>query len=159
MAKLKNSYQPVLTLGLMAALGLLPETVESAAIDLLSTKASLVATNVPGPQEPVWLAGSRISRLIFWVPQSGAIGLGISILSYAGQVQFGLIADHKRVPDPTAVTARFRAEFEKLVLALLLGPLPPDAPVLSPRARPSPARRRGAPSRRPARRRRPSGTA
>lgn len=159
MAALKNSYQPVLTLGLMATLGLLPETVESAAIDLLSTKASLVATNVPGPQEPVWLAGRRISRLIFWVPQSGAIGLGISILSYAGQVQFGLIADHKRVPDPTAVTARFRAEFEKLVLALLLGPLPPDGSVLSPRARPSPARRRGAPSRRPARRRRPAGTA
>ena len=159
MAALKNSYQPVLTLGLMATLGLLPETVESAAIDLLTTKASLVATNVPGPPEPVWLAGSRISRLIFWVPQSGAIGLGISILSYAGQVQFGLIADHKRVPDPTAVTARFRTEFGELVLALLLGPLPPDGSVLSPRVRPAPARRRGAPSRRPARRRRPSGTA
>ncbi|HEU4515985.1 MAG TPA: wax ester/triacylglycerol synthase family O-acyltransferase [Steroidobacteraceae bacterium] len=122
MTRLKGSYQPVLTLGLMAALGRLPVAVESAAIDLLSTKASVVATNVPGPQQPLYLAGGRIGRLIFWVPQSGDIGLGLSILSYAGQVQFGLIADAARVPDPDSVTARFRDEFEKLVLSVLLGP-------------------------------------
>ncbi len=122
MAALKNSYQPVLTLGLMAALGMMPEAVESAAIDILSTKATAVATNVPGPTHPMYLAGSEISRLIFWVPQSGDIGLGISILSYNGQVQFGLISDHKRVPDPAAVAGRFRAEFEKILMSLLLGP-------------------------------------
>jgi len=122
MKQLKGSYQPVLTLGLMAALGRLPASVESAAIDLLSTKATAVATNVPGPPEPLYLAGGRIGRLIFWVPQSGDIGLGISILSYAGNVQFGLIADALRVPDPDAVTARFREEFERTVLAALLGP-------------------------------------
>ena len=122
MKQLKGSYQPVLTLGLMAALGRMPASVESAAIDLLSTKATAVATNVPGPQQPLYLAGGRIGRLIFWVPQSGDIGLGISILSYAGSVQFGLIADALRVPDPDAVTARFREEFERVVLAALLGP-------------------------------------
>ncbi len=122
MSELKSSYQPVLTLGLMAALGRMPGPVEAAAIDLLSTKATAVATNVPGPQQPLYLAGGRIARLIFWVPQSGDIGLGISILSYAGQVQFGLIADQKRVPDPAEVTARFHEEFEKVVLSLLLGP-------------------------------------
>lgn len=122
MSALKSSYQPVLTLGLMAALGRMPGSVEAAAIDLLSTKATTVATNVPGPQQPMYLAGKRISRLIFWVPQSGDIGLGISILSYAGQVQFGLIADYKRVPDPARVTAKFHEEFDKVVLALLLGP-------------------------------------
>jgi WS/DGAT/MGAT family acyltransferase len=122
MSALKSSYQPVLTLGLMAALGMMPGQVETAAIDLLSTKATAVATNVPGPPQRLYLAGSPIARLIFWVPQSGDIGLGISILSYAGQVQFGLIADYKRVPDPGAVTARFHEEFDKVVLALLMGP-------------------------------------
>ncbi|MBX3703856.1 MAG: wax ester/triacylglycerol synthase family O-acyltransferase [Steroidobacteraceae bacterium] len=122
MSALKSSYQPVLTLGLMAALGMMPGQVETAAIDLLSTKASAVATNVPGPSQRLYLAGSPIARLIFWVPQSGDIGLGISILSYAGQVQFGLIADYKRVPDPGAVTARFHQEFEKVVCSLLMGP-------------------------------------
>ena len=43
-------------------------------------------------------------------------------LSYAGQVQFGLIADYKRIPDPAAVTARFHDEFERIVLSVLLGP-------------------------------------
>ena len=122
MSQLKGSYQPVLTLGLMAALGRMPSTVHAAAIDLLSTKATAVATNVPGPSEALYLAGGRIGRLIFWVPQSGDIGLGISILSYAGQVQFGLIADAGRVPDPDQVTARFREEFENVVLSVLLGP-------------------------------------
>ena len=122
MTALKNSYQPVLTLGLMATLGMLPGPVEAAAIDLLSTKATMVATNVPGPSQPRYMAGRHISRMIFWVPQSGDIGLGISILSYAGQVQFGLIADYKRVPDPSALAARFHDEFEKVVLTLLLGP-------------------------------------
>ncbi len=126
MKQLKGSYQPVLTLGLMAALGRLPASVESAAIDLLSTKATAVATHVPGPQQPLYLAGGRIGRLIFWVPRSGDIGLGISILSYAGNVQFGLIADALRVPDPDAVTARFRDEFERAVLAALLGPYAQD---------------------------------
>ncbi len=122
MTALKNSYQPVLTLGLMATLGMLPGSVEAAAIDLLASKATTVATNVLGPSQPRYMTGRRISRMIFWVPQSGDIGLGISILSYAGQVQFGLIADYKRVPDPAALTARFHDEFEKIVLALLLGP-------------------------------------
>ena len=122
MSALKSSYQPVLTLGLMAALGRMPGSVEAAAIDLLSSKATAVATNVPGPSHPMYLAGKRISRLIFWVPQSGDIGLGISILSYDGQVQFGLIADYKRVPDPALVTTKFHEEFEKVVLSVLLGP-------------------------------------
>jgi hypothetical protein len=106
----------------MAALGMMPGQVETAAIDLLSTKATTVATNVPGPAGRLYLAGSPIARLIFWVPQSGDIGLGISILSYAGQVQFGLIADYKRVPDPGVVAAGFHEEFEQLVLSLLMGP-------------------------------------
>jgi diacylglycerol O-acyltransferase len=122
MTRLKGSYQPLLTLGLMAALGRMPASVESAAIDLLSTKASAVATNVPGPRQPLYLAGGRIGRLIFWVPQSGDIGLGISILSYAGQVQFGLIADALRVPDPDEVAALFCTEFEDVVLSVLMGP-------------------------------------
>jgi len=122
MAGLKSSYQPLLTLGLMGALGILGDQAERLAIDLLSRKATLVASNVPGPRTAVYVAGRRIAQLMFWVPQSGHIGLGLSILSYNGQVQFGLIADRKRVPDPTSIAARFAGEFESIVLATLLGP-------------------------------------
>ena len=122
MARLKSSYQPALMLGLMAALGILGDAAQRLAVDLLSSKSTLVASNVPGPSHQLYVAGSRISQLMFWVPQSGGIGLGISILSYNGQVQFGLIADRKRVPDPRNIAARFGAEFEQILLAVLLGP-------------------------------------
>jgi hypothetical protein len=61
---------------------------------------------------------------MFWVPQSGDIGMGVSILSYNGEVQFGLITDRKLCPDPEHVISRFRPEFEKLVLTTLLSPWP-----------------------------------
>jgi hypothetical protein len=57
-----------------------------------------------------------------WVPQSGDIGIGVSILSYNGKVQFGLVTDRHFVTDPEKIVSRFQPEFEKLVYALLLEP-------------------------------------
>jgi hypothetical protein len=81
-------------------------------------------TNVPGPQQPLYFAGAKIAQFMFWVPQSGNIGMGVSILSYDGAVQFGLIADRGLVPDPEHVIANFGPEFEKLVLTTLMSPWP-----------------------------------
>jgi hypothetical protein len=61
--------------------------------------------------------------MYFWVPQSGSMGLGISLLSYAGKVHFGVIADRKLVASPSALADRFRPEFEKLLLAVTVGAL------------------------------------
>lgn len=123
MAALKDSYQPVMMLGLLAALGVMPGIVENAALDLLGAKVSAVVSNVPGPREPRYFAGRRVRQQMFWVPQSGGLGLGVSVLTYAGQVQFGLIADRKRIPDPQAVVRRFAGEFEQLLLTVLMGPI------------------------------------
>ena len=54
------------------------------------------------------------------MPQTGSIGVGISILSYNGRVHFGIIGDAKRVRDPDAVARRFGDEFEKLVMLTLM---------------------------------------
>jgi hypothetical protein len=66
---------------------------------------------------------------MFWVPASGEIGVGVSILSYGGGVQFGLITDQALCPDPQAMIDRFEPEFEKLLLLTLMLPWPgqPDA--------------------------------
>jgi hypothetical protein len=61
--------------------------------------------------------------MYFWVPQSGSIGLGVSILSYAGQVHFGMIADRRVLDAPGRVVERFAPEFEKLLLATTVGVL------------------------------------
>lgn len=120
MKVLRKSRQAVATFGALAAVGMAPPAVQALALEMFSRKASAVATNVPGPQMPLYLGGSKISDLMFWVPQTGSIGLGISILSYNGAVHFGLIADARLMPDPDSVIRRFRPEFEKLLYLALM---------------------------------------
>ncbi|GIK88427.1 MAG: wax ester/triacylglycerol synthase family O-acyltransferase [Burkholderiales bacterium] len=124
MRALKGSYQPVLALGLLAAMGAGPRALQEVLLTALARNASAVMTNVPGPARPLYLAGARIDSLMFWVPQSGDIGMGVSIISYAGAVRFGLVTDRQLCPDPERVIARFGPEFEKLVLTTLLAPWP-----------------------------------
>ncbi|WP_249471268.1 WS/DGAT/MGAT family O-acyltransferase [Luteimonas galliterrae] len=121
MNQLKNSRQAIVAFGLLAALGMAPAAVQGVALELFSRKASAVATNVPGPQQPLYMAGCTLREMMFWVPQTGSIGIGISILSYNGRVHFGLIADAKLIPDPDAVIRRFGAEFDKLLYLSLMG--------------------------------------
>ena len=111
---------PPLSLGLLGLMGLVPQSVQGAALEVLASKATAVTTNVPGPAAPRWLAGARIDQMLFWVPQSGDMGLGVSILSYAGSVQFGLITDAALVPDPQRVAELFRREFEDLLYGSLM---------------------------------------
>ncbi|MBI5110076.1 MAG: wax ester/triacylglycerol synthase family O-acyltransferase [Rhodocyclales bacterium] len=120
MDELKHSFQPPLTLGVLAAVGLAPKLVQQAFLDMLAAKASAVMTNVPGPKQPLYLAGNRLDQCMFWVPQSGDIGVGVSILSYNDAVQFSLISDRHFIPDPESVTPLFAAEFEKMLLALMM---------------------------------------
>jgi len=123
MDELKASKQAAVTLGFLGALGMGPSSVQKPVLDMLSKKATAVLTNVPGPQEPIYLAGSKMKEMMFWVPQNGQIGLGVSILSYDGKVFFGLIADRRLVADPSAVISRFNNEFEKLLYLGLMLPL------------------------------------
>jgi hypothetical protein len=97
--------------------------VQKPVLDMLSQKATAVLTNVPGPQQPLYLAGSLMKEMMFWVPQNGNIGLGISILSYNGKVFFGLISDYRLLPEPSAIITRFKQEFEKLLYLGLMLPL------------------------------------
>ena len=120
MRELKRSKQAALTFGLLAAVGMAPAALQRMALDLFSRKASTVATNVPGPKKPLYLAGVEVAELMFWVPQNGTIGLGVSILSYNGRVHFGLIADQRRVADPDAIAQRFAREVENLTLLTLM---------------------------------------
>ena len=122
MQALKGSFQPIIVLGLLHAVGYGPRILQEQITGLLSQNASAVMTNVPGPQHPVWFAGRRIEELNFWVPQSGGIGMGVSILSYDGRIQFGLIADAGLVPDPDRIVGRFRDEFDKLMWLTLMSP-------------------------------------
>jgi diacylglycerol O-acyltransferase len=122
MDALKSSYQPLIAFTLLGIAGLCPRALQELLLDLLANKATAVMTNVPGPQKLLYLAGARLANLMFWVPQSGDIGMGVSILSYNGGVQFGLITDAAMVPDPEQVIGYFRPELERLLLTVLMEP-------------------------------------
>jgi WS/DGAT/MGAT family acyltransferase len=121
MAELKGSTQPLLAFAILSMAGLLIKPVQDAILQLFAKKTTAVMTNVPGPAKRLKLCGTTIRQTMFWVPASGNIGMGVSILSYGGGVQFGLITDRKLCPDPQAIIDRFDPEFQKLlVLALML---------------------------------------
>jgi WS/DGAT/MGAT family acyltransferase len=122
MRALKGSYQPAIALALLATVGQTPGVVQDQVTSFLAANASAVMTNVPGPQQPLYLAGKRITGMEFWVPQSGGIGMGISILSYDGRVHFGIVTDAGLVPDPRRIVGRFGDEFAKLMWLTLMSP-------------------------------------
>ena len=122
MEALKGSYQAPIALALLSLAGLVPNVLQQQLLDVLANKATAVMTNVPGPQQPLYLAGARLEQIMFWVPQSGDIGMGVSILSFNNAVQFGLITDAGRVPDPENVIAHFRPEFDRLLMTVLMEP-------------------------------------
>ncbi len=121
MNQLKGSYQPLLAFGVLAVTGLFIKPIQDMVLGLFAKKTTAVMTNVPGPREPLKLCGSTLRQTMFWVPASGNVGVGVSILSYGGGVQFGLITDAALCDDPQAIIDRFEPEFQQLlVLALML---------------------------------------
>jgi WS/DGAT/MGAT family acyltransferase len=121
MGGLKGSLQPLLTFGLLAVAGLLIKPAQDAMLNLFSKKTTAVMTNVPGPGSKLTICGSTIEESLFWVPQSGSVGLGVSILSYGGGVQFGVVSDSTLCPEPQRIIDHFEPEFAKLsMLALML---------------------------------------
>lgn len=124
MDELKHSQQPTVALGILMSMGMVPEAIKEKALEALAANASAVITNVRGAPNACYFAGKRVARQVFWVPQSGGIGVGISILSYDGKVDFGVITDVRRVPDPDEIVERFVVEFEALLIGALLMPWP-----------------------------------
>ena len=122
MAALKASYQPMLAFAVLAVAGQMAQPVQDAILGLFAKKATAVMTNVPGPAVALKFCGATLKQTMFWVPASGDIGVGVSILSYGGGVQFGLITDEALCAEPQAIVDAFEPEFAKLLLLALMLP-------------------------------------
>jgi diacylglycerol O-acyltransferase len=137
-ARVRQSPDAAVTLAVLAAFGLLPGPLEDLGTSFFSRKASLVVTNVRGPTARVQLAGAEVERMVFWVPHPATLGLGVSILSYAGTLRVGVRADAGILVEPAALAAAITAELE--AYGLHAEPLDTLA------TRPAPRRRRPAPA-------------
>jgi diacylglycerol O-acyltransferase len=128
MDEFKGTLEAPVVYAAMNTFGRAPSGVVSPLVDHLCSRATVVVTNVKGPQEPLYLAGAPLEEFMFWIPRFGGIGLGIGILSYNGQVRVGVISDRDVVPDPQAVITGFHQEFDALLaLALTLEATPTTA--------------------------------
>ena len=114
MDEIKKSPEAVVAFGILNTIGLTPTEVEHIIVDIFAAKVTAVMTNVPGPREPLYLAGSRMTELMFWVPAASHLGLGISILSYAGSVMVGIMTDACVVSDPLAIAENFNVELREM---------------------------------------------
>ena len=111
----KDSYEAPVFGFLLGVLGPTPSKIANTLVNTFSTRATAVMTNVKGPQEQLYLAGSPLAALLPWAPPTGRMGAAVSILSYAGHVQVGVLTDEGLVPDPETLVAAFHDEFEDLL--------------------------------------------
>ena len=115
MAKLKDSPEATASLGILSALGLSPKDMQAGMVGMVAAKATAVMTNVPGPPIPLYMAGGKIKSLMFWVPQAGRVSLGLSIISYAGQVMMGIVTDSGLITDPNKILEGFDTDYNYLL--------------------------------------------
>ena len=114
MDELKASSEPIATFGIINLLGAVPPRLQELAVDFFDTKGTTVMTNVPGTQTQLYLAGAPINTVMAWVPQTGRIAFGVSIISYNGKVWLGIATDKGLVPDPETIIEFFCAEYEEM---------------------------------------------
>lgn len=121
MDQLKTSPDPFINFALLSAMGYLPPLLAKKTSAFFGNKASGVLTNVPGPREALYFAGQKIENFMFWVPRSGKIGLGVSIISYDGKVTVGIASDEGLMADPEILLEGFEEEFNGLLALVQSG--------------------------------------
>ncbi len=110
MSRLKSRSQGAAAYTVLNVMGVTAAVVERALLWFFGRKSSLVMTNVPGPREPLHFGGRAIDRIMFWVPQAGGIAIGVSVISYAGTVTVGVLADDGSLPDPEELVIAYEDE-------------------------------------------------
>ena len=112
-AVVKARLDALATFGVLGALGRAP-LIQPWATRFFSRKASVVVTNVPGPATHLHLAGRRVEQAMFWVPHPATLGVGISVLSYAGELRIGVRSDTAVLPRPADLVEHFEEELAAL---------------------------------------------
>jgi len=114
MHEIKSGRDGAVSYGFLSALGVVPEAIGRRVIDVFSAKGTAVMTNVPGPAETVYLAGTPVRSVLVWAPTSGQIGMSVSIFSYRGEVIVGLMVDAALVPEPARILTEMEREVTRL---------------------------------------------
>lgn len=112
MDDLKGASVALVALETLEFMGFAGPTAEGIGMDIFTRKASAMITSIPGPPVGLHLAGQKLADMIVWAPVAGHVGIGISMLSYAGNIRVGVFADTKRMPDPDRLAKAFLEELD-----------------------------------------------
>lgn len=105
---------------LLSAFGTVPAPLQStlgALLNLPVAPFNLIATNVPGPQIPLYSIGRRLVATYPCVPIAYDIGFGVAIMSYDQGLFLGLTADSRRMSDVEWMRDLIDESFEELRMA------------------------------------------
>jgi diacylglycerol O-acyltransferase len=116
MAELKEGKQAVGAQVLTQLSGFAPPTVLSQAARLQARQRffNLVVTNVPGPQVDLYLLGHKLLDLFPMAPLAKRQALCVAVMSYAGKLNFGLLADFDAIPDLDSFVRGIRVSLDEL---------------------------------------------
>ena len=95
---------------LVRAAGSTSAFIEHVGVRLFSRRATVMVSDVRGPAEPVRLGGVTVRDLIAWAPAPGSVPLAVTLLSYAGHVRVGVLADARIVGNPGRLVQRIEQE-------------------------------------------------
>ncbi len=114
MDTLKASGEALVSYWVLNLMGAVPGEIQNIAARFWLTKGSAIMTNVIGPPHRLYLGDAAIDTCIAWVPQSGPVGLGISIFSYNGVIVLGVATDQGLIPEPHRIVDFILAEYQLL---------------------------------------------
>lgn len=145
---------------LLAAADLLPAGLVGPLAHLTDTQrmVNVIATNVPGPDAPLWCRGARMLEAFPVVPLGGNLGCSVAILSYDGALTLGVTTDPSLVPDVAVLDRGIVAGFEALGVTARIASLEGAGPRRSP-AKPGSGRSAATRAEAPAKRATPKGVA
>jgi len=114
MSEIKRSGEGRVAFDGLSVMGIWPTRNARLWTDFFSAKATVVVSNIVGPDEPIRLAGVTVGGLLIMAPRSGSVALGVTILSYNGLVTFGVNADAGLVQHPDELLRAIVAELRAL---------------------------------------------
>ena len=115
MRSIKESAEAFVGFQVMKIMGIPPQALSRKGARFFASKFTGILSNVPGPRQPLYFTDKMIKNMMFWVPRSGDVAIGISIFSYAGNVTLGIATDTRVAPDPDKITEYFSEEFSQLL--------------------------------------------
>ncbi len=117
--EMKKSPLPLASYNLANAIGgIIPKEIQQNISEVLGDKIMASVSNVPGPQIPLYCAGLKVEDMMFWIPQTRSIGMGVSLISYNGKVRMGITTDEAIVSDPEYIVSEFEDELQEMYIEI-----------------------------------------